>query len=115
MTEPGSYEHFVEIFDDLKEDTRKRLLRDSAGNWHTVVQNYYVMNCFDELVGLDTGGDRFNPDFVKGREIMDEVIRESKRTGFTIDMCFQLVVLKIHHEFEVAQVEAELDAKKKLP
>jgi hypothetical protein len=115
MAEPGTYERAVELFDEYPDSTRTRLLRDSDGNWHGLKQLVYVMDRFDELVGLDTGGDKFNPDFEKGRQILDEAIRESKRTGFSIDMCFQLVVQKLHGEALDAQVEAELNAKKKQP
>jgi hypothetical protein len=108
MAEPGSYEHAVERYDQISDVTKKRLVRDSDGNWHALQQSIYVLARFDDLIGLKTIEHKgfFRPDFERSRDIMDEAVREARRTGFDIDTCFQTVVLKLFQQTIIADLKA---------
>jgi hypothetical protein len=105
----------VETFDDISEKTKKRLVRDSRGEWHTLEQSVEVLFAFDLLVGLRSfeEDEAFDPNFDKSREIIDEALAESERSGLPLDLCFQNVVLRLDDERISEKVRKKLEDKER--
>lgn len=113
MSDPYRYDRAIEFYDTIKlaDKVKKRLVRDGSGNWHTLEQLASTLREFDDLVGIATIEKRepFAPNFETSREIVEESVQESKRSGLPLDMCFQNVVMRRAHEKVVELVRREED------